>query len=47
MLVDLRKEKIASEEALFPYLKYKILSLGKVGIEQIYDVGEGLENKNL
>ena len=45
MLVDLRKEKIASEEALFPYLKYKILSLGKVGIEQIYDVGEGLENR--
>ena len=45
MLVDLRKEKIASEEALFPYLKYKILSLGKVGIEQIYDVGEGSENR--
>ncbi len=45
MLVDLRKEKIASEEALFPYLKYKILSLGKVGIEQIYDIGEGLENR--
>ena len=30
---------------LFPYLKYKILSLGKVGIEQIYDVSEGLENR--
>ena len=45
MVVDLRKEAIASEEALFPYLKYKILSLGKAGIEQIYDVGEGLENR--
>ena len=30
---------------MFPYLKYKILSLGKVGIEQIYDIGEGLENR--
>ena len=45
MVVDLRKEAIASEEALFPYLKYKILSLGKAGIEQIYDVSEGLENR--
>ena len=45
MVVDLRKEVIASENALFPYLKYKILSLGKVGIEQIYDVSEGLENR--
>ena len=45
MVADLRKEAIASEEALFPYLKYKILSLGKAGIEQIYDVSEGLENR--
>lgn len=45
MVADLRKEAIASEDALFPYLKYKILSLGKVGIEQIYDVSEGLENR--
>ena len=45
MVTDLRKETIASEVALFPYLKYKILSLGKAGIEQIYDVGEGLENR--
>ena len=45
MVADLRKEAIASEDALFPYLKYKILSLGKAGIEQIYDVGEGLENR--
>ena len=45
MVADLRKEVIASEEALFPYLKYKILSLGKAGIEQIYDVSEGLENR--
>lgn len=45
MVTDLRKETIASEAALFSYLKYKILSLGKVGIEQIYDVSEGLENR--
>ena len=45
MLADLRKENIASEAELFPYLKYKILSLGKVGIEKIYDVSEGLENR--
>ena len=45
MIANLRKETIASEVALFPYLKYKILSLGKVGIKQIYDVNEGLENR--
>ena len=45
MVADLRKEVIASEEALFPYLKYKILSLDKAGIEKIYDVSEGLENR--
>ena len=45
MFTDLRRETIASEIALFPYLKYKILSLGKEVIEKIYDVGEGLENR--
>ena len=45
MVADLRKEAIASEDALFPYLKYKIVSLGKARIEQIYDVSEGLENR--
>ena len=45
MLADLRKENIASEAELFPYLKYKILTLGKVRIEKIYDVSEGLENR--
>ena len=45
MFADLRKENIASEAELFPYLKYKILTLGKVGIEKIYDVSEGLENR--
>ena len=45
MLSALKKNKIASEEELFPYLKYKILSLGKMGIEKIYDVNEGLENR--
>ena len=45
MISVLKKDKIASEEELFPYLKYKILSLGKTGIEKIYDVNEGLENR--
>ena len=45
MLSVLKKDKIASEEELFPYLKYKILSLGKTGIGKIYDVNEGLENR--
>ena len=45
MVADLRKEAVASEDELFPYLKYKILSLGKAEIEQIYDVSEGLENR--
>ena len=45
MFSVLKKDKIASEEKLFPYLKYKILSLGKTGIEKIYDVNEGLENR--
>lgn len=45
MLSVLKKDKIASEEKLFPYLKYKILSLGKTGIGKIYDVNEGLENR--
>lgn len=45
MLSALKKDKIASEEELFPYLKYKILLLGKTGIGKIYDVNEGLENR--
>ena len=45
MLSALKKDEIASEEELFPYLKYKILSLGKKGIGKIYDVNEGLENR--
>lgn len=45
MLSALKKDEIASEEELFPYLKYKILSLGKKGVEKIYDVNEGLENR--
>ena len=45
MFSALKKNKIASEDELFPYLKYKILSLGKTGIEKIYDVNEGLENR--
>ena len=45
MLADLKKENIALESELFPYLKYKILTLGKGGIKKIYDVSEGLENR--
>lgn len=45
MFSVLKKDKIATEEELFPYLKYKILSLGKTGIGKIYDVNEGLENR--
>ena len=45
MLANLKKENIALESELFPYLKYKILSLGKGGIKKIYDVNEGLENR--
>lgn len=45
MMLELKKENIVTEEELFPYLKYKILSLGKKGIERIYDVNEGLENR--
>ena len=45
MVANLRKEAVASEAALFLYLKYKILSLGKAGIEKIYDINEGLENR--
>lgn len=45
MMLELKKENIVTEEELFPYLKYKILSLEKKGIERIYDVNEGLENR--
>ena len=45
MLSALKSDKVASEEELFPYLKYKILSLGRAGIGEIYDVNEGLENR--
>ena len=42
--IELQQYK-ASFFLLSIYLKYKILSLGKEGIEQIYDVNEGLENR--
>ena len=45
MMLELKKENIVTEEELFPYLKYKILSLEKKSIERIYDVNEGLENR--
>lgn len=45
MLTDLKIDEIITEDTLFPFIKYKILSLGKDGIEKIYDVSEGLENR--
>lgn len=45
MLTDLKTDEIITEDTLFPFIKYKILSLGKDGIEKIYDVSEGLENR--
>ena len=45
MLTDLKTDEIITEDNLFPFIKYKILSLGKDGIEKIYDVSEGLENR--
>ena len=45
MLIDLKIDEIVTEDNLFPFIKYKILSLGKDGIEKIYDVSEGLENR--
>ena len=45
MLIDLKIDEIVTEDSLFPFIKYKILSLGKDGIEKIYDVSEGLENR--
>ena len=45
MLKDLKRDEIITEDNLFPFIKYKILSLGKDGIEKIYDVSEGLENR--
>lgn len=45
MFSNLKKLSKGTEEDIYPYLRYKILSLGKVGIEKIYDVNEGLENR--
>ena len=45
MIENIRANKILSEEDFFDLIKYKILSLGKVGLKNIYDVNEGLENR--
>ena len=45
MIENIRASKILSEEEFFDLIKYKILSLGKVGLKNIYDVNEGLENR--
>ena len=45
MIENMRARKILSEEDFFDLIKYKILSLGKVGLKNIYDVNEGLENR--
>ena len=45
MIVNIRASKILLEEDFFDLIKYKILSLGKAGLKNIYDVNEGLENR--
>lgn len=45
MIENIRASKILSEEDFFDLIKYKILSLGKVGLKNIYDINEGLENR--
>lgn len=41
----LNSSNISFNEDMFKLLRYKILSLGKENIKNIYDVSEGLENK--
>ncbi|WP_455494841.1 nucleotidyltransferase family protein, partial [Gemella sanguinis] len=45
MIESIRESKILSEEDFFDLIKYKIMSLGKAGLKNIYDVNEGLENR--
>lgn len=45
MIENIRASKILSEDDFFDLIKYKILSLGKTGLKNIYDVNEGLENR--
>lgn len=45
MIENIRASKILSEEDFFDLIKYKIMSLGKAGLKNIYDVNEGLENR--
>lgn len=45
MIENIRASKILLEEDFFDLIKYKILSLGKVGLKNIYDINEGLENR--
>ncbi len=40
-----QKDKIRNEEAIFPYLKYQILSHSPQELKTIFFVDEGLENK--
>lgn len=41
----LRDSKLTFNEDMYKLLRYKILTLGKENIKNIYDVSEGLENK--
>ena len=45
MIENIRASKILLEEDFFDLINYKILSLGKAGLKNIYDVNEGLENR--
>lgn len=45
MYNEIFNNEVMSEEKLYEFLKYKIISLGKDKIKNIYDISEGLENR--
>lgn len=45
MLLELRNTNTVSIEDFYKLINYKILTLGKKGLEKIYDIKEGLENR--
>ncbi|MBU0278143.1 nucleotidyltransferase family protein [Gemella sp. zg-1178] len=45
MLEELATSKKLSEKDFYSLIKYEIISLGKEGLKNIYDITEGLENR--
>ncbi|MGX7112373.1 tRNA(Met) cytidine acetate ligase [Gemella cuniculi] len=45
MLKELRENRTLQEEDFFDLIRYKIISLGKENLSEIYDINEGLENR--